>query len=493
MASSVGWQGKLLVTNGEEPRTSTRKGIVIFSGGSAANSLVDIFNNISEQHTSTLSYVIPISDNGGSTSELIRVLGGPGIGDLRSRLVRLIPDSDDPGSEAHAIKALFNHRLPDDCGAARAEWLDIVEVQHPIWNHISSPKKELIRSFLITVNLEIVKRLRPSSRFDFSRASIGNLFITGARIFTGSLESAIYLLSSICAVPSSISVLPAINTNFSHHISATLADGTVIAGQNNISHPSSGHDTVPGHHTTLRDSISHPSTDETDKVEDANLPGTLPTLRASQINFTKTSASTTNANASEPTSSSEDLPSRITTLAYISPYGKQIRLDANSRVLASLASSTALIYCIGSLYTSIIPSLILKGVGAAIASSTIRSKILILNGSVDRETGPSWAPFSALDFVQAISDACAQSQGREKAERAELKAYVTHVIYLEGEGVPKVDKEALTKVGVETIRTYGRREKGEIRYDAEALKGALGMVLGRGMVGDRSRRNTMER
>lgn len=28
--------------------------------------------------------IIPISDNGGSTSELIRVFGGPGIGDVRS-------------------------------------------------------------------------------------------------------------------------------------------------------------------------------------------------------------------------------------------------------------------------------------------------------------------------------------------------------------------------------------------------------------------------
>ena len=29
--------------------------------------------------------IIPISDNGGSTSELIRVFGGPGIGDVRSK------------------------------------------------------------------------------------------------------------------------------------------------------------------------------------------------------------------------------------------------------------------------------------------------------------------------------------------------------------------------------------------------------------------------
>jgi hypothetical protein len=55
-----------------------RNGIVVFSGGSAANSLVDIFNNVAEARRCPLSYIIPISDNGGSSSEIIRVFGGPG-------------------------------------------------------------------------------------------------------------------------------------------------------------------------------------------------------------------------------------------------------------------------------------------------------------------------------------------------------------------------------------------------------------------------------
>lgn len=58
--------------------------IVVFSGGSAANSLVDVFNEVMENNKCSLSYVIPISDNGGSSSEIIRVFGGPGIGDVRS-------------------------------------------------------------------------------------------------------------------------------------------------------------------------------------------------------------------------------------------------------------------------------------------------------------------------------------------------------------------------------------------------------------------------
>jgi hypothetical protein len=54
------------------------KGIVVFSGGSAANNLVDVFEEVRSVNASTLSYVIPISDNGGSSSEVIRVFGGPG-------------------------------------------------------------------------------------------------------------------------------------------------------------------------------------------------------------------------------------------------------------------------------------------------------------------------------------------------------------------------------------------------------------------------------
>lgn len=65
----------------------TPRGIVVFSGGSAANSLVDVFGAVRQSKECPLSYIIPISDNGGSSSELIRVFGGPGIGDVRSKLL----------------------------------------------------------------------------------------------------------------------------------------------------------------------------------------------------------------------------------------------------------------------------------------------------------------------------------------------------------------------------------------------------------------------
>ena len=96
------------------------------------------------------------------------------------RLVRLIPDDPDhDDSEKAAIKVFFNHRLPKNRSQAKQEWLQIVEAEHPLWLNISIAKKELIRSILNIVNFEILKRLRPSSTFDFSSASIGNLFLTG--------------------------------------------------------------------------------------------------------------------------------------------------------------------------------------------------------------------------------------------------------------------------------------------------------------------------
>ena len=70
--------------------------------------------------------------------------------------------------------------MSDDPAEARIEWLDVVEGRdHQLWRDISSERRELIRSIFNLMNLEIVKRARPTSTFNFARASIGNLFLTG--------------------------------------------------------------------------------------------------------------------------------------------------------------------------------------------------------------------------------------------------------------------------------------------------------------------------
>ncbi|CAJ2512456.1 Uu.00g054710.m01.CDS01 [Anthostomella pinea] len=466
--------------------TPRPRGIVVFGGGTATNSLVDVFESLRESRNCSLSYIIPISDNGGSSSELIRVFGGPGIGDVRSRLVRLIPDSEADAGRA-AIKALFNHRLSSDPLRARSEWLDIVEGRDQLWADMSSEKRELIRSIFNHVNLEIVKRARPSSVFNFAKASIGNLFLTGARVFTGSLESAVYLLSTICAIPSTVSTLPAINSNFTHHICAGLADGSHITGQNAISHPSAptalpdtraaADENNDNNDHVLRETEAH------DRIEDATLPGSLPSLRKPYIDFSKADAD------------DDDLPARIERIWYINPYGHEIWPLANPKVVAALQAASAVIYSVGSLYTSLVPNLILRGVGAAISNdgpaSRLRKKVMILNASVDRETGPLSRPLTATDFVRAIARAGAESQGHfgHQGRDDEVRRYVTHLIYLEGEGVPAVDRDELAALGVDGIRVYGRRTDGVLQYDEAGLARALEAVMGKPeMV--RSRRNT---
>ena len=45
---------------------------IVISGGTGGNSICSAFDDV--------CYVLPVSDDGGSSSEIIRVLGGPSIG-----------------------------------------------------------------------------------------------------------------------------------------------------------------------------------------------------------------------------------------------------------------------------------------------------------------------------------------------------------------------------------------------------------------------------
>lgn len=63
--------------------------------------------------------------------------------------------------------------------------------------------------------------------------------------------------------------------------------------------------------------------------------------------------------------------------------------------------------------------------------------------------------------------------------------------------MPRVDKEELSRWGVECVRLYGRKGNGVggdggMRYDGKALAQALGAILGGRAKGERSRRNTVE-
>lgn len=348
-------------------------GIVVVSGGTAANSLLSTFAAISNR----ISYILPISDNGGSTSEIIRVIGGPAIGDIRSRIVRLIPP------ESNAIRDLFSYRLPEIAEKASSEWKEIVEGTHELWAPIESQCKDFLRPFFLSIHVELLKRSRPHREFHFESASIGNLFLTGARLFCGSLDAAVELMTRLTLVPPSVSVLAALNTNFSHNISAQLVNGLIITGQSQISHPSNI-SSVP---TYSNPTFSAPLDDS----EDAHLPFSHPDLLASQLHFSK------NKDATPP------LISPIKRVFYINPYGQEIHPRASSRVLKTLDTSRALIFSFGSLFTSTIPIIILQGFAHKL--KTIPVKIVLMNGSLDRET----EGMNGLSYIRSLVGACLYS------------------------------------------------------------------------------------
>uniref|UniRef100_V5ERN8 Uncharacterized protein n=2 Tax=Kalmanozyma brasiliensis (strain GHG001) TaxID=1365824 RepID=V5ERN8_KALBG len=193
---------------------------------------------------------MPISDNGGSSSEIIRVLGGPSIGDLRSRLNRLIPTPSrhdlssspstvPPPSSNEAIHNLLSYRLPST-GSSRSikqEWMDILEGRHPLWRGIEPERKEVIRGFLVQFESEVLRRAH--RHFNFRGGSIGNFFLAAAQKFFRSIQSAIFLFSATTQISDSLAskVIPVINTNHTATIAAELEGGEILVGQCEISHP----------------------------------------------------------------------------------------------------------------------------------------------------------------------------------------------------------------------------------------------------------------
>lgn len=108
-------------------------------------------------------------------------LGGPSIGDIRSRLIRLIPTAVDPSVDA--IRNLLSHRFPSQWSEreAREAWRDVVEGRSNLWKGIPPDRKELIRGFLVSFEGEVLKRAHKN--FSFRNGSIGNFFLSAAQLY----------------------------------------------------------------------------------------------------------------------------------------------------------------------------------------------------------------------------------------------------------------------------------------------------------------------
>lgn len=432
--------------------------IVVFSGGTATNILTPCFSEISIAKNHELSYILPISDNGGSTSEILRVLGGPAIGDIRSRIVRLVKDEQ--------VEELLSYRLPNDRIKAKLEWNAIVEGHHSIWQNMPTEVKEICRAFFIHVQAELLKRNRTSNPFRFEKASIGNFFLTGARLFLGSLDASIELMMRIGRCDPHVHVIPCISSNHTHHISALLTNGEVITGQSQISHPSKPNshakervnsvvDITKGNFVHL-EAPREPSADsfeastsegneddeeEEEEEEYANPVYILPALKNSQLHFDKLDVE-------------EVLPAPIERLLYINPYGEEVKPSGNSRAIAKLKRADMVVYSIGSLITSLLPITILGNIADVISGSQNLLKVLLLNNKYDRET--SWLNGTA--YVQTVVESMSRAVRKYKESKGtstesdhdlpvSWNKFVTDIVYLTGSEI-KIDEKDFIGKGI---------------------------------------------
>ncbi|KAI8822641.1 uncharacterized protein EV422DRAFT_494728 [Fimicolochytrium jonesii] len=402
---------------------SSPRSIAVFSGGSAVNAFVSVLQGF----TDDMSYIMPVSDDGGSTSEIIKVLGGPGIGDLRSRVVRLAETSS---FESKAVRDLLSYRLPcddpssDRRSSAKAEWLDILEGSHPLWDGISHPYRETIRTFLAHFQHELVKSSTRRPPFNFEGGSIGNFFLTGSRLFFDNLDAAVFQFMRIMRVPPRTEVVPVLETNRgSVMIAAALRDGTTIFGQCEISHPGN-----------TGGSIELSQTKSLDACSDAGHDSSASSPAESDFSAHSPPSRTCSQNLFFNKGSCQTLCSPIRRIYYVNREHQEIFPDMNPLISSQLSRKRTIVYGCGSLYTSILPCLVVPGVGRLLADPGPRQlappypirchlsrvKILMLNGSYDRET----SCYTALDFIFAITDAlnysCIVDDRRSRARRTSV-------------------------------------------------------------------------
>jgi len=166
--------------------------MLFFSGGSALNYFVPEI----KKYTYNTIHIIPISDNGGSSAEILKKLGGSAIGDIRSRLIRLAVNI------SPEVEELMMHRFDENNKKqAQKDFTEIISGTHRLFSGIKARDTGYILGPLNRFSEKI-----DGTGFDLRNGSVGNFFFTGCRIMfrnkqVSSLQTAINFFSEITGIP----------------------------------------------------------------------------------------------------------------------------------------------------------------------------------------------------------------------------------------------------------------------------------------------------
>jgi CofD-related protein of GAK system len=194
--------------------------VLFFSGGSALRKT----SRVLTEYTHNSIHLITPFDSGGSSAKLRDAFPMISVGDLRNRLMALA----DTRLLGHPeVYRLFDTRLPADAPQSELHLrlTAMIEGSDPLVAAVPLPLRTLIRNHLGY----FVEHMPPS--FDLRGASIGNLILAGGYLNNRSdIDAVIFLFSKLVAVRGI--VRPVVDSNL--HLSAELADGTVVVGQHHI-------------------------------------------------------------------------------------------------------------------------------------------------------------------------------------------------------------------------------------------------------------------
>ncbi len=188
---------------------------VVFCGGSGSSNIISsedvmIFEEV--------MFLVPVSDDGGSSGSLSSSLGIPAVGDMRARICRLAQPSQ--------RLELYRKRLCIDAALAKLEFDNFLQ---------SLPESETFLMARLAHFISLVSELS----FSFANGSIGNFAIASLYFEHKSLSKASEMICRELGIPPSVTVCSLID--FCPHplrVAVELDNGDVIRGQNEVSHPS---------------------------------------------------------------------------------------------------------------------------------------------------------------------------------------------------------------------------------------------------------------
>lgn len=191
--------------------------VVVFAGGTGFREInIELSSRIR-----TVSRIVPIWDNGGSSRVLREPFSVIPVGDVRHALMAM---AHGEGRVGQVVK-LFNWRLPD-AGSEdelRSELSQFVRGQHPLIASIEPSLKDVIVTYLQWFESKL-----PTS-IDLKHGSIGNFVLVGAYLaHAKNMNTAIYVFRQLCSIHGNI--WP-VSLQSGLHIGVCLEDGQAIVGQ----------------------------------------------------------------------------------------------------------------------------------------------------------------------------------------------------------------------------------------------------------------------